>query len=167
MMAFRSLDRSHLAAWGVMLGMTGVVLVIALSTPLLAPEWRALVMHVFAPVCHQIPERSPHLSGVQLAICDRCTGVYVGCVLGVATVGWGRLLWARIREMDQYVLLGSLVPLGIDWIGPLLGLWTNVPFSRAATGLLFGGVAASFTADRILEGLSPRGERSSDGVATT
>lgn len=163
-MAFRSLDRTRLYAWGLMLGATGGVLGLALSTPLLAPEWRALVMHVFAPVCHQLPERSPQLADVQIALCDRCTGVYAGGVLGVAVMGGGPSFWRRIRTLDQYVLLGSLVPLGIDWIGPLLGLWTNVPFSRAATGFLFGGVAASFAADRILQGLSPSRPRRSDGL---
>jgi uncharacterized membrane protein len=165
-MKIRSLNRSRLYAWEIMLGATGGVLTIALSTPLLAPGWRALVMHVFAPVCHQLPERSPHLEGVQLALCDRCVGIYVGCVLGVAAINGGRRFWRRIRSLDQYVLLGSLAPLAIDWIGPLLGLWTNVPLSRAVTGLLFGGVAASFAADRILQGLSPRACSQSDEVCT-
>jgi len=108
------------------------------------------MMDVFAPLCHQLPGRSPSLDGVQLAVCDRCLGIYTGVLGGVATAGWARGLWVRLRAVEHLVLLGSLLPLAVDWIGPVLGLWPNEPLSRAATGLLFGVVAASFTATRIL-----------------
>jgi uncharacterized membrane protein len=130
-----------------------VILLGASSPPFLPAEGRALVMHAFAPVCHQLPGRSPVLDGVQLAVCDRCLGIYAGVVLGVLTLAGGRRLWARLRGVGRFVLLGSLVPLALDWAGPLLGLWPNGPLSRAATGLLFGAVAASFAADRLLSGL--------------
>jgi uncharacterized membrane protein len=133
-----------------MLAATIAVLVLALVPPLLSPAGRAAVMHLFAPVCHQIPVRSPHLGGVQIAICDRCAGIYVGLVVGVATALGARGLWRRVAPHERYVLLGSLVPIGLDWAGPLLGLWPNGPVSRVATGLLFGVVAASFAADRLL-----------------
>ena len=107
-------------------------------------------MEVFAPLCHQLPSRSPALDGVQLAVCDRCAGIYTGVLGGVATAGWVRGLWARLRAVDHLILLGSLLPLVVDWIGPVFGRWPNEPLSRAATGLLFGVVAASFTATRIL-----------------
>jgi len=48
------------------------------------------------------------------------------------------------------VLLGAIVPLGVDWAGPLLYLWDNGPLSRLLTGLLFGGVAASYVTIRLL-----------------
>ena len=108
------------------------------------------MMDVFAPLCHQLPARSPAVDGTQLAVCDRCLGIYGGVLVGVATAGWVRGLWARLRAVDHLVLLGSLLPLAVDWLGPVLGLWTNGPLSRAATGLLFGVVAASFAATRVL-----------------
>jgi uncharacterized membrane protein len=134
-----------------------VILLGASSPPFLSAGARALVMHAFAPVCHQLPGRSPVLDGVQFAVCDRCLGIYAGVLLGILTLGWGRRLWARLRAVDRVVLLGSLVPIALDWAGPVLGLWPNVPLSRAGTGLLFGGVAASFAADRLLLGLERRG----------
>lgn len=149
-MLFSVPPRSRRLAWGGLLATTAFVLAVALSTPLLSPAGRAAVMHLFAPVCHQIPVRSPFVDGVQLALCDRCTGIYLGLVIGVATVGVGHGLWRRAGRYGGYLFLGSLVPMGIDWIGPLLGLWANGPVSRALTGLLFGGIAASFVADRLL-----------------
>lgn len=137
--------------WIGLLSVTGGVLLLAVSPPLLSAKWQSIVLHVFSPVCHQIPVRSPHIGGVQLAICDRCTGIYLGLVLGVATVGWGRGLWRAAGQYSRFVLLGSLLLMGIDWLGPLLGLWANGPVSRASTGLLFGVVAASFVTDRLLK----------------
>lgn len=133
-----------------MVAVTLAVPVIALSPPLLSPMGRAVVMSVFDPVCHQISARSPYLGGVQVAVCDRCVGIYVGIVLGVASAGWGRAVWKTVGNHVRYVVLGSLVPLGLDWIGPVLGLWTNIPESRALTGFVFGAVVASFATDRIL-----------------
>jgi len=142
--------RNRRLVWGGMLAATTMLLATALSTPLLSPEGRAAVMHLFAPVCHQIPVRSPFLGGIQLALCDRCTGIYLGLVIGVATVGGAHWLWRRLGRYDRYLFLGSLVPMGIDWGGPVLGLWASGPVSRALTGLVFGVVAASFVADQVI-----------------
>lgn len=133
-----------------MLAATGGLLAGALAPPFLSRPWRTVVMHVFSPVCHQIPARSPFLGTIQIAVCDRCAGIYVGLLAGVATIGLGRLAWSRVETQPRYVLLGSLVPLGVDWIGPVVGLWPNTPLSRAGTGIVFGVVASSFVADRLL-----------------
>jgi uncharacterized membrane protein len=143
-------DARKRLAWGGMLTATTLLLATALSTPLLSPAGRAAVMHLFAPVCHQIPGRSPFVGGVQLALCDRCTGIYLGLVVGVATVGLVHRAWRRAGPYDRYLFLGSLVPMGVDWGGPALGLWASDPVSRALTGLIFGVVAASFVADQVL-----------------
>lgn len=136
--------------WALLLVLTGGTLLLALSPPLLSAKWQAVILHVFSPVCHQIPIRSPHIGGVQLAICDRCVGIYLGLVGGVLTIGWGRALWGAVGQQGHYVLFGSLAVLGIDWLAPLVGLWPNGPVSRATTGLIFGLIAASYVTDRLL-----------------
>lgn len=136
--------------WYGLLGGTGGVLLLALLPPFLPAEMQGVVRRCFAPVCHQLPSRSPHIGGVPIAICDRCSGIYLGLVVGVVVTGWGRSLWAALGQHGHYLLLGTLVPLGVDWIGPMLGLWSNGPISRALTGFLFGVVAASYVTNQLL-----------------
>lgn len=137
-------------AWYGLLALTSGVFVLAMLPPFLPASLQAVVREGFASVCHQMPGRSPHLGGVPVALCDRCTGIYLGLVGGVAGTGWGHNTWATLGPYGRYVLLGALVPLGLDWIGPLFQLWQNGPVSRVLTGLLFGGVAASYVTARLL-----------------
>lgn len=151
------MSRPRLVWYGLLLATSGL-LVLALSPPFLPPEVGGVLYRAFAPACHQMPSRSPHIGGLPIAICDRCTGIYAGLVLGVLGTGWGRGLWRRFGPQGRYVLLGALVPLGMDWAAPLMGLWPSVPLSRALTGLLFGGVAASYVTDRLRRRGAPRQE---------
>lgn len=161
-MIMMDLHRARLV-WYVLLAGTGSLLVLAFLPPFLSGEMQAVVRRCFAPVCHQMPSRSLHVGGVPLAVCDRCTGIYLGLPIGVASVGWGRRVWKTLGAHGRYLLLGSLVPLGIDWIGPILGLWGNGPVSRILTGVLFGSVATSYVTDRLLHRVarttSPEGPR--------
>lgn len=149
-MSLSAFRRNWRLTWAGLLMTTATVLIVALSPPLLSSKWRAAVMHAFSPVCHQIPTRSPILGDVQVAICDRCVGIYLGLVIGVAAAGVMHQLWQAMGRYDRYMLLGSLLTMGVDWIGPILGLWHNGAISRGLTGLMFGVVAASFVADRLL-----------------
>ncbi|MEF8864515.1 MAG: DUF2085 domain-containing protein [Salinibacter sp.] len=136
--------------WYGLLAITSGVLALAMLPPVLSAPLQAVVRDGFAPVCHQMPARSLHVGGVPVALCDRCTGIYVGLVLGVAGTGWGSDLWGMIGAYGRYVFLGAIVPVGLDWAGPLLHLWENGPASRILTGLLFGIVAASYVTIRLL-----------------
>ncbi len=96
----------------------------------------ALVLYrVFALVCHQQPERSFSWLNFPLPVCMRCTGIYVGFALG-----W--LFSLRLPALPRRWLLAALVPLALDWILSVTGLWTNTPTSRTLTGALAGGALA-------------------------
>jgi len=127
-----------------LVGAVAAILALAVAPPFVAPAWRGLIVAAFAPACHQLPGRSPHIDGIALAVCDRCLGIYLGVLLGVAAAAALRSLWHTLGRRGRYVLIGSLVPLGADWIAAWIGLWQGTPWTRAATGLLFGAVAASF-----------------------
>lgn len=108
-------------------------------------------MHAFAPVCHQLPGRSPQVDGVAFAVCHRCYGIYLGLPLALVAF-WGLLGRASwLHRHARWILAASLVPIAIDWGGDWLGWWTNTPASRMATGGVFGLVAGLYLAHAVLE----------------
>ena len=116
------------ALWLACLG--GLALVLA--PPLLAAAgwpYAEVLRWLLHSICHQIPERSFHLLGEPLAVCQRCTGLYLGFALGV--VAWPMLprLAARLAAQPRYVGFFAL-PMALDW------LVENSAASRFATGMI-------------------------------
>lgn len=127
-----------------------MVLGLAVLPPFVSPSVRAVLMDGFASVCHQWPGRSHHLHGVQLAVCDRCIGIYTGLLLGAVATRWGRTGWRWIRTWGLLPLLVLVAPAAVDWLGPAAGLWESVPISRSLTGLFAGIGGGGFVVDRLL-----------------
>lgn len=51
-----------------------------------SPTWgagAAVVRRVGAQICHQRPDRSFHVAGHPMAVCGRCTGLYVSGAVGL------------------------------------------------------------------------------------
>ena len=100
-------------------------------------------------VCHQISDRSFHIAGLQLPVCARCTGLYLGAAIGA--VAWcagsvSHLSFARARV----ALIASAVPTMVTVIAAWAGVWDpgNVlrATSAAPLGIAVGAlVAAVFT----------------------
>lgn len=150
-MKHRTAEKTFWMAW---LGVFGVALLPALLAtlpPFLGVEGRAVVMNAFARFCHQMPSRSPHLLGVQLAVGHRTYGMLVGLALGSLAVLF-LLRWTGV--LDRYmprVLAAAALPMAVDWGLGVLGLWANTPLSRMLTGGLFGLVAGYY----VTQGLVP------------
>jgi uncharacterized membrane protein len=98
-------------------------------------------------VCHQIPERSFILGGRQLPLCARCTGTFLGALLGVIAM----LLLRRQRasRLPPVPVLGLLVAfIGVwafDGLNSYLTLFPGAPYLyeprnwlRLTTGFLNG-----------------------------
>lgn len=140
--------------WGVAVLLTAVLAVLTVLPPFLGPELREAVMRAFAPLCHQLPSRSPHVGGVQLAACHRCLGIYGG-LLG-ASLAFG-MLWRWepwLGHHAKYLLLLALLPVGIDWAGHVLGLWINTPLSRTLTGSVLGLIVGLYFARAMVQAAS-------------
>src|SRR4051812_34262892 len=89
---------------------------VLVAAPFLPAPIAAAVYLAGSFICHQRPERSFHLVGVQLPVCARCLGLYAGAAIGALVA----LRTGRVRRPRPLVLLavaplvGSLV---IEWSG--------------------------------------------------
>lgn len=100
-------------------------------------------------VCHQIHTHSITLAGHQLPLCARCTGIYLGAIIGLA-------LLTRLRSRSIKLPARSLFPfLGLFFAAMVLdgtnsimqtlgsGFWETTNLTRLVTGGL-SGLAVAF-----------------------
>jgi uncharacterized membrane protein len=103
------------------------------------PWLTVAVYKVGSLVCHQRPERSFHMSGMQMPVCARCFGLYVGGAAGLA------LAWAVRRRWSPTAvragLLAGAVPIALTVASEWLGLLETSNAARWLTGLPLGLVA--------------------------
>jgi uncharacterized membrane protein len=93
--------------------------------------------------CHQRPDRSFRVAGVQQPVCARCFGLYAAGALG-AMAGW---LPARRRASgtgDRWWLAAAAAPTAITWTLEFAGVsqFSNLTRALAALplGLAAGGI---------------------------
>jgi uncharacterized membrane protein len=133
----------------------------------LAPAWEAaaaagvqparsiaasIVRLAGAQVCHQRPERSFHLHGRPLAVCGRCTGLYVSGALGLLAVSArrrriptaGRRLvasptwWPERLDGRTRWLATAAAPTLLTWALEVAGVWNPGTPLRALAALPLG-----------------------------
>ncbi len=142
----RVVHRLLLAGCGLWLGAV-VFAPIAAARELAVAPWLYLF---FDPICHQISERSFHVAGHALAVCHRCSGLYVGFSLGLLLVP----RWDRVRtwllEQPRRTLYFAL-PMLIDWTLPI-----NVAATRFGTGLLAAAPIAALLWAAVVQTYQPR-----------
>jgi uncharacterized membrane protein len=142
------------AGWGATAFVAAFWLGLIIGAPLLKANGLAAAANwIYAPfsyLCHQISERSFHLSGEQLAVCARCFGVYAGLGIGILT--YPLLLSVHSGEAPpRFILFLAPIPTTIDFALEFFGIWQNTHFSRFATGASLGVVCAFFVVPGIVE----------------
>ncbi len=85
------------------------------------------------PACHQQPERSFFIDGLPMALCVRCTFIYLGMALGVAVLYFKRKLTVA-RFVYVSFLLFFILEMGSEWIG----LYSNWKLLRSFSGFISG-----------------------------
>lgn len=123
--------------WGLTLFAPAAAVLLVVAAPVLLAAGRAesaAVYAAFAPLCHQMAERSWTVLGYPLAVCTRCFGFYCG-VLGafwVAPKFFGAGFWAAIGLTIATVVLETasilVVPPGIRF---LTGAWLGLVMASA------------------------------------
>lgn len=142
-------------------GIAALILAIA-SAPLLlesSPRWSALLYGIFAPFCHQNPERCFRLDGRPLAVCARCLGVYLGFAGGLLLYPFVRGFRA-VRLPPLSLLLLVSAPTAADVAGHVLGLWTAPAGLRFALAAAWGLILPLYFITGMVEALTGRRARS-------
>jgi uncharacterized membrane protein len=93
-------------------------------------------------LCHQRPERSFRVAGVQMPVCARCLALYASCALG-AVAAWivHRRPLSPSRSLARSALAAAALPMllsvGLEWTGVIEG--SNI--SRFVSALPLGSTA--------------------------
>ncbi len=119
-------------------------LALLIGTPFAPPALATLMYAVGSVVCHQIPERSFHLGGIQIPVCARCLGIYLGAAAGASVHVLGAFATESIRwriltpRAARRTFIASAVPtlltVGLEWSG----VWRGTNIVRAFAGVALG-----------------------------
>ena len=115
-------------------------------------------------ICHQRSDRSFHPGGVQMPVCARCSGLYLGAAAGVLAAGVRRRRdvgppgrtpgSARAGQAPawlRWVVVAAAVPTGISFAAEMAGWIPSIGELRAAAGVPLG-VAVTWVASLVIRG---------------
>lgn len=135
----------NISARAILAGIWGAVIIAALAAPLLFsgsfPTASFFTYLPFSFTCHQLPERSFMLLDHPLAVCHRCSGIYLGLFLGTLLSPLFNRISPRARRA---CIISASALLALDAVIPLTGLWSGFTLCRFLTGFIFGASAAPF-----------------------
>lgn len=96
---------------------------------------------VFRMVCHQHPDRCYHLDGLPLPLCVRCIWIYFGFAAGHVVF----IFWRPHLKRITQALIGVIILMLLDVSLEMLGVYSNLFWTRGLTGFLFGLTVSHFT----------------------
>jgi hypothetical protein len=124
------------------------------AAPRIVYAFALAVYGIGSAVCHQLPLRSFHLFGAQMAVCARCTGIYAGAAAVAAALirearGSGATLAARAsrgpasraggaRLVMLVAVLPTIATLAYEWTTGL----TPANWIRATAGVPMGAAVS-------------------------
>jgi hypothetical protein len=105
--------------------------------------WHAAALTYVAGsvVCHQRPERSFHLAGMQQPVCARCFGLYTGVAIAWAVPLLRRRPGAGARRARTWLLLGAAPTIASVALEGL-GMWAPAAATRAMLAAPAGAAVA-------------------------
>jgi uncharacterized membrane protein len=111
-------------------------------------------------LCHQLPERSFFGGGVQVPVCIRDTGIYVGFIISLLLIQYLQRRPASLPSVWTGLLLGFFVlVMAIDGVTSYAALRETTNAVRLVTGLLagyaMGALSAPLINDQLWRSSSP------------
>ena len=85
------------------------------------------------PICHQLPDRCLFIRHLPMALCVRCTFIYLGVLLGLLILYRQRRL--RLNSFLVYAVFGFVA---IEIFTEKIGLYDNWSLLRGVSGFLLG-----------------------------
>lgn len=110
-------------------------------------------------LCHQLPERSYVAGGVQVPVCARDTGIYLGFVVGFTILVWAyrRSLPWEFPRLHGWLAMGALTAfMAWDGVTSYAGLRTTTNDLRLSSGLGVGFAVAALVTPMLADALGRR-----------
>ncbi len=142
-------SRPYKKLYSFILGLSFLWCGLLFAAPLLADgsafsrKIAAVITIFYAPICHQTVERSFQIIGHPLAVCSRCTGIYLGFLGGVIIYPFLRG-WKKHTPPVRSLLVILIIPSLVDFLFFRRGISDVHLFLRALTGIILGGGIAFF-----------------------
>jgi uncharacterized membrane protein len=93
-------------------------------------------------ICHQRPERSFHLAGVQLPVCGRCAGLYFGAAAAALPAWVLPIVPAALSRQTRTILAIAALPTAATVALEFAGLVFPSNLTRALSAGPLGAAAA-------------------------
>lgn len=145
--------RRPFTAWLIVLTAALAVVSLIIAAPLLAAAnngWSIAIYYAFGFLCHQLPERSYFIAGHKLAVCSRCSGIYLGATLTLLVYP----VVKSLRSVDAPArkwLFAAAIPLFVDFFLTFVGVWENTHTTRFVTGFIFGSAVVFYVMPGVAE----------------
>lgn len=121
---------------------------LAYRTAVLDKKSGGMSILFFSHICHQQKCRSFTISGVQLAVCSRCTGIYSGFLAGVLL--FPVMANAAVNRRKKILMYGAAL-LGLEFVMSHTGVLYSSNIVRFCTGLVPGFIVAQLCAAAVLQ----------------
>jgi uncharacterized membrane protein len=155
-------SRSVRPVWLLTVAGTAVWLAAIFLAPWLAGHGASgasrFVYAVFSPICHQIPDRCFVFRGHPLAVCGRCLGIYLGFAAGLILYPFVRGFSKLVLPTARVFLLVTL-PMAMDAVAGVVGIWESPIGVRFATGFAWGTILPFYFVTGVADFLRARKTR--------
>lgn len=125
---------------------TGIIIPIFLETKQI--DLYYFLKMFYSPVCHQNPDKSFIINNIQVLVCSRCFGIYLGLI--IASILSIFKFSKKIKL--KFLVISSLIII-FDIISYQLGIYSFNKIISMITGVIFGVVLFLFIFELIIESI--------------